>query len=129
MPLTRKGSEILSAMRGKYGDKKGTSVSYASANKGTITGVHQTHHKPVTDSPFHGLRPPKPEGANADPRYDYIPAGRREVTNTPAAHPEMKGKAGNEAAHKKLAHEVAGGLRSFSFARVRQDLQAPPQRG
>ena len=40
MPLTKKGSKILAAMRKKYGSKKGTQVFYASANKGTIKGVH-----------------------------------------------------------------------------------------
>lgn len=39
MPLTKKGKTILGAMRHEYGDKKGTSVFYASANAGKITGV------------------------------------------------------------------------------------------
>ena len=39
MPLTKKGSEILSNMQKEYGDKKGESVFYASRNKGTISGV------------------------------------------------------------------------------------------
>lgn len=41
MPRTKKGSKILRAMRKQYGKKKGTSVFYASANKGTIRGVHR----------------------------------------------------------------------------------------
>lgn len=40
MPLTRKGKKIEAAMEQQYGSKKGKSVFYASANKGTITGVH-----------------------------------------------------------------------------------------
>ena len=40
MPLTAKGSKILAHMRKEYGKKRGTSVFYASANKGTIKGVH-----------------------------------------------------------------------------------------
>lgn len=40
MPLTEKGKKIMRAMKKKYGAKKGKSVFYASANKGTITGVH-----------------------------------------------------------------------------------------
>lgn len=40
MPLTPKGSKIMASMKKEYGDKKGTSVFYASANKGTIKGVH-----------------------------------------------------------------------------------------
>ncbi len=40
MPLTKKGREIKAAMTKQYGAKKGTSVFYASAAKGTIKGVH-----------------------------------------------------------------------------------------
>lgn len=39
MPLTSKGNKIMSSMRKEYGDKKGTSVFYASRNAGKITGV------------------------------------------------------------------------------------------
>lgn len=39
MPLTKKGSKIMSAMIKEYGAKKGKSVFYASANKGKIKGV------------------------------------------------------------------------------------------
>lgn len=41
-PLTAKGEKIMKSMKEKYGEKKGKSVFYASANKGTITGVHDT---------------------------------------------------------------------------------------
>lgn len=40
MPLTKKGRKIKAAMTKEYGGKKGTEVFYASANKGTISGVH-----------------------------------------------------------------------------------------
>jgi hypothetical protein len=40
VPLTPKGRKILANMVSKYGAKKGKEVFYASANKGTITGVH-----------------------------------------------------------------------------------------
>lgn len=41
MPLTKKGKKIMRAMRKQYGSKKkGERVFYASANKGTISGVH-----------------------------------------------------------------------------------------
>lgn len=40
MPLTAKGKEILASMEKQYGAEKGKEVFYASANKGTITGVH-----------------------------------------------------------------------------------------
>ena len=41
MPLTKKGTKVLRAMQRTYGAKKGTSVFYASAQKGTVTGVHR----------------------------------------------------------------------------------------
>lgn len=39
MPLTSKGTEIKSSMEKEYGKEKGEKVFYASANKGTISGV------------------------------------------------------------------------------------------
>lgn len=53
MPLTPKGSKIMSAMKKEYGDKKGESVFYASANKGTIKGVHGGSKK---KSKFHRIK-------------------------------------------------------------------------
>ena len=41
MPLTKKGTKIKRAMMKTYGAKKGTSVFYASQNKGTIKGTHK----------------------------------------------------------------------------------------
>jgi hypothetical protein len=41
MPLTKKGRKIKRAMTKSYGKKKGSQVFYASANKGTIRGVHK----------------------------------------------------------------------------------------
>jgi hypothetical protein len=41
MPLTPKGTKILKNMKKGYGEKEGTSVFYASANKGTIKDVHK----------------------------------------------------------------------------------------
>ena len=40
MPLTKKGTKILRDMRKQYG-ARGKRVFYASANKGTIKGVHR----------------------------------------------------------------------------------------
>lgn len=40
MPLTKKGKKTLRAMRSHYGKKKGTSVFYASINKGKLKGMH-----------------------------------------------------------------------------------------
>jgi hypothetical protein len=39
MPLTEKGSEIMSNMKEQYGSEKGEQVFYASKNKGKISGV------------------------------------------------------------------------------------------
>ena len=41
MPLTKKGTKILAAMREQYGKIRGKSVFYASAKKKTIKGVHK----------------------------------------------------------------------------------------
>lgn len=42
MPLTDKGKEIMASMREQYpSEEKAKEVFYASANKGTITGVHR----------------------------------------------------------------------------------------
>ena len=41
MPLTRKGSKILSAMKEEYGKKKGKAVFYATINKGKIKGAEK----------------------------------------------------------------------------------------
>ncbi len=40
MPMTKKGEKIMDAMMDEYGAKKAKKVFYASANKGTIKGVH-----------------------------------------------------------------------------------------
>ena len=41
MPLTKKGKKVMGAMKKSYGAKKGKKVFYASANKGTVKGVHK----------------------------------------------------------------------------------------
>jgi len=41
MPLTKKGKEIMANMKKEYGAEKAKRVFYASANKGTISGVHK----------------------------------------------------------------------------------------
>ncbi len=44
-PLTKKGTKILASMRKQYSTKKAEEVFYASANKGTIKGVHKGKKK------------------------------------------------------------------------------------
>lgn len=44
MPLTKTGNEVLSAMKSKYGEKKGKEVFYASINKGN-PGSQRWHEK------------------------------------------------------------------------------------
>jgi len=39
VPLTDKGKKIKKTMKKQYGKKKGEKIFYASANKGTITGI------------------------------------------------------------------------------------------
>jgi hypothetical protein len=41
VPETKKGKKIKAAMKKQYGAKKGEQVFHASANKGTIKGVHK----------------------------------------------------------------------------------------
>jgi hypothetical protein len=41
VPLSKKGSKIMKAMKQEYGADKGESVFYASKNKGTIKGVEK----------------------------------------------------------------------------------------
>lgn len=62
-PLTKKGNKILKAMRERYGKKKGTSVFYASKNKGTISGVDgkakdEVKYKEPIKPGFKPLNPP-----------------------------------------------------------------------
>ena len=45
MPLSKKGTKIKRAMVKHYGKTKGTKVFHASANKGTIKGVHRKKGK------------------------------------------------------------------------------------
>ncbi len=40
MPLTKKGTKIMEAMKKEYGTKKAERVFFASANAGKIKGVH-----------------------------------------------------------------------------------------
>ena len=44
MPLTDKGKKIKKVMKKQYGKKKGETIFYASANKGTITGIEKRKH-------------------------------------------------------------------------------------
>lgn len=51
MPLTEKGTEVLKAMKEKYGNEKGEEVFYASKNSGNLTGVDSALESlPVTVS-------------------------------------------------------------------------------
>jgi hypothetical protein len=45
VPLTKKGNKIFDSMVREYGSAKAKKVFYASANKGTITGVHGKRKK------------------------------------------------------------------------------------
>jgi len=57
MPLTKKGTEIMSNMTKEYGFKKGKAVFYASRNKGTIKGVDKAKRKDMNQM---GSMPKKP---------------------------------------------------------------------
>ena len=51
MPLTKKGRKVKAAMKKTYGAKKGESVFYASANKGTVKGVKRARRRRKQRSP------------------------------------------------------------------------------
>lgn len=66
MPLNSKGAKILASMRSQYGAKKGTSVFYASINKGKISGVEGRRGKQAggaVDLPYSHLK-----GVRINPR-------------------------------------------------------------
>jgi hypothetical protein len=67
MPLTSKGTEIMSNMAKEYGAKKGKQVFYASKNKGTIKGVDPqsagTHFNMATNTFRKGKRKSKKAAA------------------------------------------------------------------
>jgi len=67
VPLTKKGSKILSSMRAQYGGKKGEQVFYASINKGKIKGAEKST-KRAEGGPVGG-RYPLP----IVPIYDPVP--------------------------------------------------------
>lgn len=45
MPLNKKGSKIMKAMKKEYGTKKGEQVFYATKNKGKIKGTEKKSKK------------------------------------------------------------------------------------
>jgi len=45
MPLSKKGTKVMKAMKEEYGKDKGESVFYAAKNKGTIKGVEKRSRK------------------------------------------------------------------------------------
>jgi hypothetical protein len=45
MPLTKKGTKIMNAMKDQYGSKKAKQVFYASRNAGKISGVDKSKKK------------------------------------------------------------------------------------
>ena len=45
MPLTKKGTKIMNAMKSEYGAKKAKQVFYASKNAGKISGVDRSKKK------------------------------------------------------------------------------------
>ena len=55
MPLSAKGKKILASMKSSYGDKKGTSVFYASRNSGKISGVDPESSRHLKRKALHHL--------------------------------------------------------------------------
>lgn len=81
MPLTKKGAKILRHMETEYGTKKGEQVFYASANKGSIAGVHH-------DADFAAETGEEP-GKAINVSKGITPAmlnGRAQAMNAPETH-------------------------------------------
>lgn len=78
MPLTEKGREIKKAMQKEYGEEKGEEVFYASANKGTITGVHDMQSTPAEPKEMTAPEPsgPEKEMKVPEPQGKIIPVTR-----------------------------------------------------
>lgn len=125
----RKGTDTLERLRGGVTASGATktrgayhpSLADATISRGDKGAPNQTHASPVMRSP---LRPPPPLGAHARGGYDWIPESNRGVLkhagdslgkDLPAHMQKAAGPA-----HQRLAHEVASGLRKFSFGQVRR---------
>lgn len=76
MPLTPKGKEVLAAMTKEYGAKKAKKAFYASANKGTIQGVHHSPAENVVafDDRALGETPPRIPIDTGHPKRDTPPS-------------------------------------------------------
>lgn len=73
MPLTSKGEEIKSNMEKEYGPKKGEQVFYASANKGTIKGVHDMPQAKDVEDPKPASGPMSTNGPAAGAKSEGLP--------------------------------------------------------
>lgn len=56
MPLTKKGTEVMRAMKAEYGAAKGEQVFYATRNAGKLTGVERSGGAGASKSPASGGR-------------------------------------------------------------------------
>jgi hypothetical protein len=74
MPLTKKGQQIMRAMKEQYGPERGEQVFYASKNKGTITGVDMTLSDNLAMTRPPSARGPGGEVRTFDPIHDYMDA-------------------------------------------------------
>lgn len=104
MPLTAKGEEIKKNMEKEYGKKKGESVFYASANKGTITGVHNDRKDRNTsrdvEHPNPASGPMSTKGPSAG-RSEGLPEAA-----TPSSKPAHDNCAMNHDAIKSLGKRI-----------------------
>lgn len=93
MPLTEKGSEIMSNMKKEYGSEEGERVFYASKNKGNISGVDCQDDCTQTDSAAHGLPAGYPENSTSTEPLPSAPEAAPHVsvgmTDSPMEHLPM----------------------------------------
>jgi hypothetical protein len=84
MPLSAKGSEIMSHMKEEYGSEKGEQVFYASKNAGKISGVDCEADCATNDSAAHGLPASYPETSTTT---EPLPSAPIEAPHVPTPVP------------------------------------------
>lgn len=108
MPLTKKGSKILSSMRAQYGGKKGEQVFYASINKGKIKGAEKST-KRAEGGPVNPLLEEARRRGKQDPTIQTmqnIARERRQMQMPPMAEARARGGRVESDAHERREMEM-----------------------
>jgi len=108
VPLTKKGSKILSSMRAQYGGKKGEQVFYASINKGKIKGAEKST-KRAEGGPVNPLLEEARRRGKQDPTIQTmqnIARERRQMQMPPMAEARARGGRVESDAHERREMEM-----------------------